>query len=168
MLSIPAKRQREESVNASPRQAPGGIPGSRSQTPGHVPFPGFNPQINGAPSFSNPPTPFQHLQNNSNPNTTPSPVPQQMNFHQNGPGQRVATTSPSPFSPHHPGSHMSPSAGDQNRMGTPQDAQQFAQKHGISWGFQPPYNFHRTCRMRLRWGCTHKCRWLKRNYKRRE
>ena len=78
---IPSKRAREESIDASPRQAPGGLPGSRSQTPGQGPYPGYG-QPNGAGPMSNAPAHFQHLQTSSNPQ--PSPTVQQMNFNHGG------------------------------------------------------------------------------------
>src|SRR2546423_3027859 len=92
---IPSKRQREESFGTSPRQAPSALPGSRSQTPGQIPYPGYNSNSNGAPHFSNTPTPFQHLQTASSSAATPSPSAQQLSFSQAGGPQRVATASPS-------------------------------------------------------------------------
>ena len=119
---IPSKRSREDSIGASPRQAPGGIPGSRSQTPGQIPYPGFG-QPNGAVPMSNAPGQFQHLQTSSN--ATPSPTIQQMNFNQAGGPQRVATASPSPFSPQQGGHHASPGPSDHaSRVGTPHENMQ--------------------------------------------
>lgn len=135
---IPSKRQREDSVSASPRQAPGGLPGSRSQTPGQPAYPAFNQQVNGAPPFSNAPTSLQHLQPGSAAAATPSPTPQQMNYAQNGP-QRVSTASPSPFSPHHTGPpQRSPHPPDHvSRMGTPHDGQNFMPNAPFQAGFNP-------------------------------
>ncbi|KIX00713.1 uncharacterized protein Z518_09778 [Rhinocladiella mackenziei CBS 650.93] len=136
---IPSKRAREDSLGASPRQAPGGLPGSRSQTPGQVPFPGFNPQANGAPAIANAPTPFHHLQPSSN--ATPSPTFQQLSqFNQPGSNQRVATASPSPFSPPHGGPHVSPAPPDHtSRVGTPHDnPQNFMPNGGFAPGFNQP------------------------------
>jgi SWI/SNF chromatin-remodeling complex subunit SWI1 len=135
---IPSKRARDDSLGTSPRQAPGGIPGSRSQTPGQGPFPGYNPQANGAPSMSNAPTPFQHLQATSN--ATPSPTISQLNqFNQNPGSQRVATASPSPFSPQHGAPHASPAPDHGNRVGTPHDnPQNFMPNGGFASGFNQP------------------------------
>lgn len=134
---IPSKRAREDSLGQSPRQAPGGLPGSRSQTPGQGPFPGFNPQANGAPAMSTAPTPFQHLQTSAN--ASPSPTIQQLNqFNQGGPNQRVATASPSPFSPQHGPPHTSPGPSDHaSRVGTPHDNHQIFMPNGA---FPPGFN----------------------------
>ncbi len=119
---IPSKRQREESFGTSPRQAPGALPGSRSQTPSQVPYPGYNPNGNSTPHFPNAPTPFQHLQTGPTPNATPSPTAQQLSFNQPGGPQRVSTASPNAFSPHHGGPQMSPAHSDHvSRGGTPHD-----------------------------------------------
>jgi SWI/SNF chromatin-remodeling complex subunit SWI1 len=119
---IPSKRQREDSFGTSPRQAPGVLPASRSQTPGQVPYPGYNSNGNGAPHFSNAPTPFQYLQTATTSNATPSPTAQQLNFTQAGGPQRVATASPNAYSPHHAGTQMSPAHSDHvSRGGTPHD-----------------------------------------------
>jgi SWI/SNF chromatin-remodeling complex subunit SWI1 len=119
---IPSKRQREDSFGTSPRQAPGALPGSRSQTPGQIPYPGYNSNGNGAPHFSNAPTPFQHLQTAPSSTATPSPTVQQLNFTQAGGPQRVATASPNAYSPHHGGPQMSPAHSEHvSRGGTPHD-----------------------------------------------
>ncbi|KIV82942.1 hypothetical protein, variant 2 [Exophiala sideris] len=135
---IPSKRARNDSLGTSPRQGPGGLPASRSQTPGQGPFPGYNHQANGAPPVTSTPTPFQHLQTSSN--ATPSPTIQQLNqFNQPGGNQRVATASPSPFSPQHGPLHASPAASDHaNRGGTPHDnAQNFVSNGAFPPGFNP-------------------------------
>ncbi|RMZ89740.1 hypothetical protein DV736_g3030, partial [Chaetothyriales sp. CBS 134916] len=133
---IPSKRPREDSLVPSPRQAPGGLPGSRSQTPqGH--FPGFN-QANGAGPVSSAPTPFQHLHNSNN--ASPSPSVPQMSFNQS---QRVSTTSPNPFSPQQGHPHASPGPSDNaSRVGTPHDhAQGFMPNPSFGAGFnQPQFN----------------------------
>jgi SWI/SNF chromatin-remodeling complex subunit SWI1 len=119
---IPTKRPREDSSGASPRQVPGGLPAPRSQTPGQAQYAGYNPPSNGTPHFQNAPTPFQHLQANATSNASPSPTPQSLVFPQHAAQQRVATASPSPFSPHHPGPQMSPAHSDHaSRVGTPHD-----------------------------------------------
>ncbi|RMZ81366.1 hypothetical protein DV738_g2326, partial [Chaetothyriales sp. CBS 135597] len=133
---IPSKRPRDDSLVPSPRQAPGVLPGSRSQTPqGH--FPGFN-QANGAGPVSNAPAPFQHLHNSNN--ASPSPSVPQMNFNQS---QRVSTTSPNPFSPRQGHPHASPGPSDSaSRVGTPHDhAQNFMSNPSFGAGFnQPQFN----------------------------
>lgn len=130
---IPSKRSREDSISASPRQAPGGLPGSRSQTPGQSLYPGFN-QANGAGSMSNAPAQFQHLQSSNN--ASPSPTIPQMNFNQGGPNQR-GTASPSPFSPQQAGLHPSPGPSDHaSRVGTPhENAQNFMQNPAFAGNF---------------------------------
>lgn len=136
---IPSKRARDDSVGESPRQVTGGLPGSRSQTPGQGPYPGYNPQGNGAPPVSNAPTPFPHLQQPSS-NATPSPTVQQISqFNQPGGNQRVATASPSPFSPQqHGGHHASPGLSDHaSRVGTPHDN---PHNFGPNGGFPAGYN----------------------------
>ncbi|EXJ73765.1 uncharacterized protein A1O5_03527 [Cladophialophora psammophila CBS 110553] len=134
---IPSKRAREDSLVTSPRQAPGGLPGSRSQTPGQGPFPGYNPQANGLPAISNAPTPFGHLQTTSN--ASPSPTIQQLNhFASAQANQRIATASPSPFSPQHAPPHASPAPSDHaSRVGTPHDNPQNFISNGV---FAPGFN----------------------------
>ncbi|CAG8939691.1 unnamed protein product [Penicillium salamii] len=127
---IPSKRGRpEDGMPMSPRPAPGGMTGSRSQTPHQVPYPGYQGPANGNAQFQQHPTPYQHLQQAS-PNATQSPI--MPDFDQQS--ARMGTASPSPFSPAgpHPGPHMSPSQSDHgSRVNTPQNAnfmqaQQFA------------------------------------------
>lgn len=117
---VPSKRTRDDSIGASPRQLHNALPapGSRSQTPGG-PFPGYNPQVNGATPFTSAPSPFQHLQTSNA--ATPSPTIQQMGFPSGAAAQRMSTASPSPFSPQ----HNSPGTVERgSRVGTPHDAQQ--------------------------------------------
>ncbi|EXJ94771.1 hypothetical protein A1O1_03169 [Capronia coronata CBS 617.96] len=136
---IPSKRARDDSLGASPRQAPGGLPGSRSQTPGQALFPGYNAQANGGPPVSNAPTHFPHLQQQTS-NATPSPTTQQISqFGQPGGNQRVSTASPSPFSPQqHGGPHASPGPSDHaSRVGTPHDNPHNFMPNG---GFPAGYN----------------------------
>lgn len=135
---VPSKRQRDDSIGQSPRQAPGGLPIPRSQTPSGA-YPGYNPQSNGA-QFPNAPTPYQHLQNNATSNATPSPTIQQMAFNNASNSQRPSTASPSPFSPHHGAMpQMSPAPSDHNsRVGTPHDIQQnMMQGMNGGQGFNP-------------------------------
>lgn len=122
---IPSKRPRpEDGLTMSPRPGPGGVTGSRSQTPHQVPFPGYQGAANGAAQFPQHPTPYQHLQQQTaSPNVTQSPIMQQ-DFDQGS--VRMGTASPSPFSPAGPhvggGSHMSPSQSDHgSRVNTPQN-----------------------------------------------
>ncbi|PGH16219.1 hypothetical protein AJ80_05242 [Polytolypa hystricis UAMH7299] len=123
---IPSKRPRpDDGMSMSPRQAPSGLPGSRSQTPHQVPYPGYQAPVNGAPQFTQniqAPTPYQHLQQQTgSANASPSPILQE--FDQQAP-QRVQTASPSPFSPAggmHVGPQMSPSHSEHgSRVNTPQ------------------------------------------------
>lgn len=154
---IPSKRSRpEDGMPMSPRPGPGGVNGSRSQTPHQVPYPGYQGGANGAAQFSQHsqhPTPYQHLQQQTaSPNVTQSPIMQQ-DFDQGS--VRVGTASPSPFSPAGPhvggGSHMSPSQSDHgSRVNTPQNNNfmpgqaypqgmpgQFQQVPGMNHGQQP-------------------------------
>lgn len=141
---IPSKRPRpEDGMPMSPRPGPGGMPGSRSQTP-QVPYPGYQGPTNGAAQFSQHPTPYQHLQQGASPNVTQSPIMQ--DFDQQS--IRMGTASPSPFSPAgpHVGAQMSPSQSDHgSRVNTPQNNNfmqgqafpqgmggQFQQGHGMS------------------------------------
>ncbi|WEW55161.1 hypothetical protein PRK78_000590 [Emydomyces testavorans] len=119
---IPSKRSRpDDGFSMSPRQAPGALPSSRSQTPHQAPFPGYPDPINNTPQFTQPPapTPYQHLQTGSN-NPSPSPILQDFDPQVS---HRVQTASPSPFSPAgmHVTSQMSPTHSDQgSRVNTPQ------------------------------------------------
>ncbi|PYI17318.1 hypothetical protein BO99DRAFT_196920 [Aspergillus violaceofuscus CBS 115571] len=154
---IPSKRPRpEDGLSMSPRQAPGGIAASRSQTPHQVPFPGYQGAANGAPQFPSHPTPYQHLQQGASPNVTQSPIMQ--DFDQHG-IQRMGTASPSPFTPAGPqvGTHMSPTQSDHpSRVNTPQNntfmpgqpfppgmGPQFAPAPAMTTaGVQPPMQAH--------------------------
>ncbi|KAJ5950801.1 uncharacterized protein N7479_009214 [Penicillium vulpinum] len=136
---IPSKRARpEDGMPMSPRPAPGGVTGSRSQTP-HQPFPGYQGPANGNPQFPQHPTPYQHLQQGASPNVTQSPSMQ--DFDQQS--ARMGTASPSPFSPAgpHAGPHMSPSQSDHgSRVNTPQNANfmQAQQFGGMTSGAPQP------------------------------
>lgn len=84
-------------MGTSPRQSQSMLPSSRSQTPQQAGYTGFQPNNNPSQAPSQP-TPYGHLQHNGSANATPSPVMS----NQLRPGsvpQRVATTSPHPFSP---------------------------------------------------------------------
>ena len=117
---VPSKRPREESIGTSPRQASGNLPVSRSDTPGA--YPGYNPNINGGPQFPNAPNAYQHLQSGNSSTASPSPTIQQLNFSQIN-GQRLNTSSPSPFSPHNAPPQRSPAPSDHiSRGATPHDS----------------------------------------------
>ncbi|CZR64260.1 probable SWI1 Component of SWI/SNF global transcription activator complex [Phialocephala subalpina] len=95
---IPSKRPRprEDSLGTSPRQAPGMLPNSRSQTPQQNAYPGFQ-QNNVPPQHAPQQTPYSHLQNGSA-NASPSPIMNNQ-LRPGGVPQRVSTASPHPFSP---------------------------------------------------------------------
>ncbi|KAJ5489879.1 hypothetical protein N7453_010704 [Penicillium expansum] len=125
---IPSKRARpEDGMPMSPRPAPGGVTGSRSQTP-HQPFPGYQGATNGNPQFPQHPTPYQHLQQGASPNVTQSPSMQ--DFEQQS--VRMGTASPSPFSP-------AGAAVWWNDLGAPQPSMQAPQFNGMQ---QVPQGYH--------------------------
>src|SRR6202011_5960795 len=74
---VPSKRPRprEDSLGTSPRQAPGMLPNSRSQTPQQGQYTGF-PANNQPPQHTSQPTPtpYSHLQHNGSANASPSPI----------------------------------------------------------------------------------------------
>lgn len=142
---IPSKRPRprEDSLGTSPRQAPGMLPNSRSQTPQQGPYPGF--QQNNVPQQHAPQqNPYSHLQNGSA-NASPSPIMGNQ-LRPGGVPQRVSTASPHPFSPaaqQFP--QASPSQSDHGgRVDTPQNANPYAQNPGFpqnfNQNFTPPPN----------------------------
>ncbi|PVH87928.1 hypothetical protein DL98DRAFT_223792 [Cadophora sp. DSE1049] len=132
---VPAKRPRprEDSLGTSPRQAPGMLPNSRSQTPQQAQYPGF-PQ-NGTPQHAPQQPPYAHLQNGSA-NASPSPIMANQ-LRPGGVPQRVSTASPHPFSPavqQFP--QASPSQSEQGgRTETPQPGNPYAQNPGFAQGF---------------------------------
>ncbi|QKX56791.1 uncharacterized protein TRUGW13939_03898 [Talaromyces rugulosus] len=134
---IPSKRPRpEDGMSMSPRQAPGGLPVSRSQTP-QVPFAGYQGAANGNPQFA---AYQQHLQQQraAAVNTTQSPL---QDFDQHG-VQRVQTASPSPFSPAgaQVGNQISPPQSDQgSRVNTPQN-NTFMSNQGYPQGMAPQFS----------------------------
>ncbi|OKL62925.1 hypothetical protein UA08_01503 [Talaromyces atroroseus] len=149
---IPSKRPRpEDGLSMSPRQAPGGLAVSRSQTP-QVPFPGYQPPANGNPQFAHHPAAYQHLQQQQQRgplNTSQSPVLQ--DFDQHG-VQKMQTSSPSPFSPAGPVANQisTPQSDQGSRVNTPQNSTfmpaqnfpqgmppQFAQSASMSSGPTP-------------------------------
>ena len=143
---IPSKRPRprEDSIGESPRQIPGGLPASRSQTPQGV-YPGYQGAINGNQQFSGTPSYQQFQQAGSNPSQ--SPIMPNQSFNPQAPQQRVQTMSPSPFSPAtqtFSGTHASPPQSEHgSRVNTPQNGgQHYAQvmPYGAGPGqsFTPP------------------------------
>ncbi|KAJ9666485.1 hypothetical protein H2201_003407 [Coniosporium apollinis] len=114
---VPSKRPRprDDSTGASPRQAPGSISLSRSQTPQQVGYPGFHGQHGGQPMQA--PTPYQHLQRAGSNNATPSPTMQDSQFRPPGAPPRMQTSSPNPFpqQQQQQGLGMSPSMEQMNR-----------------------------------------------------
>ncbi|KAL8944811.1 MAG: hypothetical protein Q9216_000233 [Gyalolechia sp. 2 TL-2023] len=96
---VPTKRPRprEDSIGASPRQASGMLPPSRSQTPQQGSYSGFQGTINGAQTFQTP-NPY-HRFSNAGSNASLSPSLQNQQFNTQAAPPRVQTVSPSPFSP---------------------------------------------------------------------
>ncbi|ELR03850.1 hypothetical protein VC83_04694 [Pseudogymnoascus destructans] len=137
---VPSKRPRprEDSLGTSPRQAPGMLPESRSQTP-QLSYPGFNGNPREATQHAPQPTPYAHLQHNGSADASPSPVM----GNQLRPGavpQRVSTASPHPFSPAVQQFAPSPSHSDHtNRVETPQAQAQYAQNPGFGPGYNQPF-----------------------------
>ncbi|CAL3971793.1 unnamed protein product [Diplocarpon coronariae] len=135
---IPSKRPRprEESLGASPRQAPSMLPNSRSQTPSQPQYPGPFPQNNGTPQHAPQQIPYAHLQNGSA-NASPSPI-----MRPGGVPQRVSTASPHPFSP--AGQQFpqaSPSQSEPGRADTPGSGHSYAQNPpGFAQGFGQSFN----------------------------
>ncbi|CCF35553.1 arid/bright DNA binding domain-containing protein [Colletotrichum higginsianum] len=134
---VPSKRPRprEDSIAGSPRQNPGMLPTSRSETP--QTFPGYQPgmpqQAQGQPS------PYPHLQPNGSANATPSPIM----ANQLRPGsvpQRVATASPHPFSPG--AQQFAPQASpNPSEHGTPQPNHYMQQNmQNMPQGYNPNFN----------------------------
>ncbi|KUJ14682.1 uncharacterized protein LY89DRAFT_119264 [Mollisia scopiformis] len=140
---VPSKRPRprEDSLGTSPRQAPGMLPNSRSQTPQQNPYPGFQ-QNNVPPQHAPQQTPYSHLQNGST-NASPSPIMGNQ-LRPGGVPQRVSTASPHPFSPaaqQFP--QASPSQSEHgSRVDTPQNSNPYSQNPGFPQGynqnFTPP------------------------------
>ncbi|MCJ1249421.1 hypothetical protein MMC30_006645 [Trapelia coarctata] len=143
---VPSKRPRGASdmYGASPRQAPGALPSSRSQTPQQAPYGGaFHGNINGSHPMQAP-TPYQHLQHGGSSNASPSPVMQDQHFNPQVMSQRMQTVSPSPFSPAAPpnyGSQVSPPQSDYgSRVDTPQNGGH-PYLPGMPYGGVPPQHF---------------------------
>ena len=124
---IPSKRPRprEDSIGESPRQIPGALPASRSQTPQGV-YPGYQGAMNGNQQFSGTPSYQQFQQAGSNPSQ--SPIMPNQSFNPQAPQQRVQTMSPSPFSPatqNFGATHASPPQSEHgSRVNTPQNGTQ--------------------------------------------
>ncbi len=124
---VPTKRARprEDSIGASPRQAPGMLPPSRSQTPQQGLYSGYQGAVNGAhqPNYQ-PPNPY-HRFSNAGSNASLSPSLQNQQFNAQAPPPRVQTVSPASFSPAAPtfGSQASPPPQSEHasRVNTPQN-----------------------------------------------
>ncbi|MCJ1412410.1 hypothetical protein MMC19_006504 [Ptychographa xylographoides] len=134
---VPSKRPRPgtEMYGASPRQTPGTLPSSRSQTPQQAPYLGFHGNVNGSQQMQAP-TPYQHLQHGNSSNASPSPIMQDQHFNSQAIPQRMQTVSPSPFSPAaaHYGSQASPPHSDYgSRVDTPQNGGN-SYVHGMPYG----------------------------------
>ncbi|KAL8721346.1 MAG: hypothetical protein Q9225_001958 [Loekoesia sp. 1 TL-2023] len=148
--TVPTKRPRprEDSIGASPRQAPGMLPPSRSQTPQQVPYPGFQGPINGTQNFQTP-NPY-HRFSNAGSNASLSPSLQNQQFNAQAAPPRVQTVSPSPFSPaaQNFGSQASPPPSQSehgSRVNTPQNGgtgymQGMPYGGGPTQSFTPPVN----------------------------
>lgn len=143
---IPSKRPRprDDSIGESPRQIPGTLPASRSQTPQGA-YAGYQGAINGNQQFSGTTSYQQFQQAGSNPSQ--SPVMPSQSFNPQAPQQRVQTMSPSPFSPatqSFGGAHASPPQSEHgSRVNTPQNGgQHYAQAMpygaGSGQSFTPP------------------------------
>ena len=139
---VPSKRPRprDDSLGTSPRQAPGMLPNSRSQTPQQGQYTGFPPNNQPPPHTSQPtPTPYSHLQHNGSANASPSPIMS----NQLRPGavpQRVSTTSPHPFSPavQQFAAQASPSHSDTgSRVDTPHNP--YMQNAGFGSGYNQAF-----------------------------
>lgn len=140
---IPSKRPRprEDSIAGSPRPNPGMLPTSRADTPQQSQFPNYQqggPQGGMPQPNSGQPSPYPHLQTNGSANATPSPI---MGSNQMRPGsvpQRVATTSPHPFSP--AAQQFAPQASPipSEQGGTPQP-NPYMQQGNFPPGFNPNY-----------------------------
>ncbi|CAK7273784.1 component of SWI/SNF global activator complex [Sporothrix epigloea] len=137
---IPSKRPRprEENIIASPRQNLGMLPKSRVEVPQQSHFSGH--QQPGHPQ-SNPQAPlYPHLPHNGSANATPSPIMANQ-IRAGSVPQRVATTSPHPFSPATQSfaPQASPVPSDPSSLPPQQQAQNsFGQSGGA--GFMPGYN----------------------------
>jgi SWI/SNF chromatin-remodeling complex subunit SWI1 len=140
---IPSKRPRprEDSLGTSPRQAPGMLPNSRSQTPQQNSYPGGFPTSTPQQHPSQG-APYSHLQNGSA-NASPSPIMANQ-LRPGGVPQRVSTASPHPFSPaaqQFP--QASPSQSEHGgRVDTPHNNNPYPQNpnfpQGFGQNFTPP------------------------------
>jgi SWI/SNF chromatin-remodeling complex subunit SWI1 len=164
---VPLKRPRprEESATLSPRQSTGNLPTSRSHTPMAQ-----NPQQLAYQIYQNSQNaqqqqqqqrqytpvgyPHSHLQHVGSATASPSPVMQNQTFSQQNvsqvpPPKRVATQSPSPFSPapsqqSFMAQSSPPPPGHISRVSTPQNnislamPSQHAYTQNFSQGFSPP------------------------------
>ena len=148
---VPSKRPRpreDGGLAASPHQAPGGLPGSRSQTPLQVPYQGQAfPNAQHAPQSFPQASTYGHLQQQGgSANASPSPVMPSQQFRPPGPPQRVQTASPSPFPQpgQNLGAQLSPAPSDQVSRGNtplgPQPGAGFMQGMPYSPSFAQQYS----------------------------
>ncbi|KAL8711109.1 MAG: hypothetical protein Q9220_004490 [cf. Caloplaca sp. 1 TL-2023] len=148
VVPIKRSRPREDSIGASPRQGPGMLPPSRSQTPQQTPYSGFQGAVNGAQG-AYPNASSYHRFSNAGSTASLSPSLQPQQFATQGPPPRVQTVSPSPFSPasQNFGTQASPPPQSDNgsRVSTPQNGGSNYMQ-GIPYGgpmnqaFTPPVN----------------------------
>ena len=139
---VPSKRPRprDDNVAASPRQAAGGLPGPRSQTPQQGSYGGLQGAANGA-QFSGM-TSYQQYPNVSS-TANQSPVLQNQIFDQQMAAQRMQNMSPAVFSPPPQGfpQQASPVSSDHgSRNNTPHNgSQNYVQ--GMQYGVNPSQPF---------------------------
>ncbi len=136
---VPSKRPRprEDSIGTSPRQTPGSVNLSRSQTPQQGQYPPFQSGAHGGQPLQAP-MPYQHLQQTGSSNATPSPTMQNQQIRPPGP-QRMQTVSPNSFPSTQPslGQQMSPQLDQISRVSTPQNP---AMAPAGALNFMPGYN----------------------------
>lgn len=161
---VPLKRPRprEDSVNLSPRQTPVNLPTSRSHTPmaqnqqQQLAYQIYQNNQNAQQrQFTPVGYPHSHLQHVGSATASPSPVMQNQTYNPQNPAggqapppKRVATQSPSPFSPAPSQQSFmaqgSPPPNNVSRVGTPQNNNSLAAPpqqpypQSFSQGFSPP------------------------------
>lgn len=150
---VPLKRPRprDDSISISPRPAPQGLPPSRSQTPlsqnQQLAYQIYQNNQSQQPQRQYTPVGYNssHLHNVGSANATPSPVMQNQSFNSqtNSAPKRVATQSPSPFSPAPSQQGFMSQGSPPPRVDTPQNGninmpmqQSFSQAY--TQGFQSP------------------------------
>ncbi|KAK3065254.1 hypothetical protein LTS18_004490 [Coniosporium uncinatum] len=120
VVSSKRPRPSEDSIAASPRQHPGHLNLSRSQTPQQGGYPGFQGGQHGGQQLQAP-TPYQRLQQTPSHNATPSPTMQNQQFRPPNSAQRVQTASPNQFPQPQQGLGMSPQNHNAPRVNTSQN-----------------------------------------------